>query len=75
MPEKAAGIFVAAAGVMIGAISLLADVAGIGQHPSLGLLQLAGLLVGIGAVTGGVWLWLRGSSSERGLGRRFPPFL
>lgn len=72
--QKAAGVLVATAGVLIGAISLLADAAGIGPHASRGLMQLAGLLIGLGTVTGGVWLWMRGSSSERGLGRRFPPF-
>jgi hypothetical protein len=47
-------------GAVLGLVSALADVIGLGRSPGLGLTQTAGLLAGVALVIIGVW-WRRRS--------------
>ncbi len=56
MPKKAIGFVLVALGVVIAAVSLLADVIGIGSGGGIGWHQWLGAAVGVILAFAGAWL-------------------
>lgn len=64
MANKLISIGLTVFGVLIMAVSLLADVIGIGHHPGVGVFQLGGVLIGLVDVLVGGWLFFTRKSKN-----------
>ena len=62
MNQRSFGIILLIIGLVLAAISLTADLIGLGEGGGLGYKQIAGLVVGVGGIIAGLILLLRKSS-------------
>ena len=64
VPERSIGVLVAALGLMVGSLFVLADVIGVGKSDLFGIRQMVGTALGVFVTVGGVRVYLKGLRSE-----------
>ncbi len=63
MNQRSSGIILLIMGLVLAALSLAADLIGLGEGSGFGYKQIAGLVVGVGGILVGVILLVRKSGS------------
>jgi len=63
MNQRSIGIILFISGLVLAALSLTADLIGLGEGSGFGYKQIAGLVVGVGGILVGVILLVRKSGS------------
>ena len=64
MTKSSTGFVMAAVGLVVGVVSLLADVIGLGEDPGFGVRQTTGTIVGFVLLVIGIWLWKQSPPEE-----------